>query len=202
MGCRVSLLLALIAFERCAVISFQRRYQALVVENDNALRRVIDYINLNPVRAGTVGRAAVARFRWGSLGRFVRGSRPTWLDTHVSLAGLDLEDTSGGWASYVEYLIALAGDPKRPEENRFDRMCRGWAIGTLGWRRTLAREYSALSLEAGLEREELREIKETGAAGGGHVMNRIGKGRSRLWHSFADPIEVSGERREMPRWVC
>jgi len=61
----------------------------------------------------------------------------------------------------VEYLIALAGDPKRQQEMGFDRRCRGWAIGTLGWRRALAREYSALSLEAGFAREGLREIKET-----------------------------------------
>lgn len=140
---------------------FQGRYQALLVEDGSALARVIHYINLNPVRAGIVEPAAVAAFRWGSLRRFFRGARPPWLTADVMMATMDLEDSSAGWRAYVEFLIELASNLDAQHQMGFADMCRGWAIGTSGWRRALAREYSALSLEKGFEREQLRELKES-----------------------------------------
>ncbi len=70
---------------------FQGRYQALLVENDNALVRLIHYINLNPVRAGIVEAAAVGNFRWGSLRRFVNGDRPSWLQADPLRTSLGFE---------------------------------------------------------------------------------------------------------------
>ena len=39
-------------------------------------------------------------------------------------------------------------------------MCRGWAVGSLGWRRAIARQQRHLALALGYEHAELREIKE------------------------------------------
>lgn len=39
-------------------------------------------------------------------------------------------------------------------------MTRGWAIGTQGWKRALAREYSRLALGVGWHAEEIRDFKE------------------------------------------
>jgi REP element-mobilizing transposase RayT len=139
---------------------FQGRYQSLLVEDASALQRVVHYIDLNPVRAGIVQPVAVATFRWGSLRRFVQRSQPAWLTGKITLTGLNLPDTRTSWAGYVEFLVALAGDAKRQQEMGFDGMCRGWAIGTAGWKWALAKEKSAMALEAGYEREELREIRE------------------------------------------
>jgi REP element-mobilizing transposase RayT len=140
---------------------FQGRYQALLVENTSALLRVVHYIHLNPVRAAIVQPAAVVSFRWGSLRRLVSGTRPPWLISDALRRDLNIEDTTLGWRGYLEFLAALADDSKKQQEMGFDQMCSGWAIGTAGWRQTLAREYSAMALEVGFEQEELREIRET-----------------------------------------
>lgn len=140
---------------------FQGRYQALLVEDASALFRVINYINLNPVRAGIVGPSAIATFRWGSLIHFVRGPRPTWLAADTVLAQLAVEDNPAGWDRYLAYLADLASDPKLQEQQEFDQLSRGWAIGTAGWRRALAKEHAARTLAPGFEREQLRELNDT-----------------------------------------
>lgn len=139
---------------------FQGRYQSLLIEDDSALVRVIDYLHLNPVRAGIVTAAQVAHFRWSSLPRLVKGPRPAWLSASRLLAELDLDDSSTGWAGYVEHLQYLAANPKEQERLGFDRLCRGWAIGTDGWRRALAREYTHLALTPDLSRAEIRDLRE------------------------------------------
>ena len=139
---------------------FQGRYQAPLVEDTAALFRVVNYINLNPVRAGIVGPSAVATFRWGSLIRFVKGPRAPWLVADTVLAQFAVEDTPAGWNQYLAYLADLACDPKMQEQQEFHRLSRGWAIGTAGWRRTLAKEYAARTLAPGVEREQLRELNE------------------------------------------
>ena len=62
---------------------FQGRYQAQLVEEASALGRVVDYIHLNPVRAGLVPPAAVAADPKGSgcslqRTRKARGASEDW----------------------------------------------------------------------------------------------------------------------------
>jgi hypothetical protein len=42
-----------------------------------------------------------------------------------------------------------------------EQLSTGWAIGTAGWRRALARDYADRALSPGLEARELRDLKET-----------------------------------------
>jgi putative transposase len=51
---------------------FQGRYRALLVEDEPTLCRVIDYIHLNPVRAGIVPALEVAGFAASSLSKFLQ----------------------------------------------------------------------------------------------------------------------------------
>ena len=141
---------------------FQGRYHAPLLEDPTVLARVVHYIHLNPVRAGLVGSADVARFRWSSLA-FLTGavnSRPSWLVADAVLPSLALPDSAAGWSSYVGFLRALADDEGAQRELQFETLCRGWAVGSLGWRRAIAREQRHLALAPGFERAELREIKE------------------------------------------
>ena len=67
---------------------FQGRYQALLIEDAAALSRVVDYIHLNPVRAGLTPPGKLADFRWSSLKRLRQAERPArvvcadWLRHH------------------------------------------------------------------------------------------------------------------------
>lgn len=134
---------------------FQGRYQALVVEPGDGLRRVVDYIHLNPVRAGLVPAEQFVNFPWGSLNKFVYGGRPECL-----CASCYGQDNAEGWRCYCARLINLAADNNAQLEQGFDKMCQGWAIGTAGWRQAIARDHRQLALSPGLPQRELTELKQ------------------------------------------
>lgn len=139
---------------------FQGRYQAILIEDSAALVRVVDYIHLNPVRAGIVNAEHVLDFAWSSLVRFVRGERPACLVAKDFLRQAGLEDSARGWAAYVSSLQDLATNPSEQERRGFGQLSRGWAIGTDAWRKAMAEEYAQRSLDPGLEQAELRELKQ------------------------------------------
>jgi putative transposase len=138
---------------------FQGRYQSLLIEPGATLLRVVDYIHLNPVRAGIVTADRVAEFRWGSLRRFIKGDRPACLHASDWLREAGLADSPEDWSRYVQQLQTLAASPARQKELGFAEMSRGWAIGTHGWRQALARDYAHRALTPGLEAKELAELK-------------------------------------------
>ena len=139
---------------------FQGRYQSLLVEDWTSLARVVNYIHLNPVRAGIVAAPQVAGFRWSSLARFLKSSRSGWLVGRDWLAQLGLKDDKAGWSSYVKILGELARDPVAQKAEGFDDLCCGWSIGTAAWRRAIAHDHSHLELSQGVAALELKELKE------------------------------------------
>ena len=139
---------------------FQGRYQSPVIEDGAALARVVDYIHLNPVRAGLVPPELVADFRWSSLARYTKGPRAQWLSPTIWLKEIGFEDSAHAWACYVTKLIARARDPQEQQERNRDDFTRTWAIGTSGWKRALAHRYGHRALELDLPSCEIRTLKE------------------------------------------
>jgi putative transposase len=138
---------------------FQGRYQALLIENAAALLRVVDYIHLNPVRAKIVPADRLINFRWSSLRRFGGIDQPRWLSATDWLEQLGLGADGAGWQRYRQSLEHLAGDAAEQGRRGFDTMTRGWAIGTSGWSKAVAKEYDHLSVSAGVSDEALWEMK-------------------------------------------
>ncbi len=131
---------------------FQGRYKALLIQDETHLRNVVDYIHLNPVRAQLVGAAAVGTYRPSSLWWLLQANCPAWLATPC-----DIDP-----ASRCEILVRLTKVVELG--NADERMCRGaystgWAIGTAGWRKALAKEYALTNLCPGLELDELKQMK-------------------------------------------
>ena len=139
---------------------FQGRYQALPIEDTRLMGHVIDYVHLNPARAGVVAADQLSAFRWSSLSRFVRGPRFTGLAPEGALNGHGLQDTPAGWADYLQNLVRLANDKAEQKRLGHDGFCKGWAIGTAGWRKALAKEYASSSLTPGLAAHTLKELRE------------------------------------------
>ena len=137
---------------------FQGRYQALLVEDTAALVRVVDYVHLNPVRAGVIVAEQLALFRWSSLRRFLSVVRPKWLPADW-LDQLGLKDEVTGWKRYLEHLVELSGNAAEQERQQFGQMTRGWAIGTTGWRKAIAKDHAQMALASGVSDEALREIR-------------------------------------------
>lgn len=139
---------------------FQGRYQALLVEDAAALARVVDYIHLNPVRAGLTAPAKIAGYRWGSLRRFLQADRPSVLVSGDWLQHHGWTDTPAGMRAYAAYLAGLAADEAEQKRLGLERLSAGWAIGTLAWRKQVAKDHAHRALSPGLEAGELKDLKE------------------------------------------
>ena len=139
---------------------FQGRYHALLIENAAALSRVVDYVHLNPTRAKIVPINQLRAFRWSSLRRYVGNSTLPFFAADDWLGHLKLKANRDGWNQYLEHLRGLAEDPERQEQLGFKMMSRGWAIGTDGWRKAIAKDHAHRALAPGLSRHALRELHE------------------------------------------
>lgn len=138
---------------------FQGRYQSLLVEDASALARVVNYIHLNPVRAGIVPASQVGTFRWSSLMRYLKRDRPAWFASEEWLGSLGWIDSPGGWTSYLSSLVSVGADSQRLQEEG-TQLSRGWAIGTAGWRQAIARDHVHLKLSSGVAADEIRGLNE------------------------------------------
>jgi putative transposase len=136
---------------------FQGRYKALLIEDGHALARVCDYIHLNPVRAGIVRGDQAGDYRWSSLWSWLRASPPPWLH-HSDWFAPGAGSTGNPWAAYRDYLAAIAADAQ-DDRMVLGALSRGWAIGTAGWRRAMAREHAHLALAPEMSAPEIAELK-------------------------------------------
>ena len=142
---------------------FQGPYKALLIEGREALRRVVDYIHLNPVRARVVAPAQVGQYAWSSLKAF-RGEakRAAWLSAAEWLSARgEWEDTPDGMAGYETSLVKLGEDEAAQKAAGLENLSRGWAIGTESWRRAVARDYAQRMKMAGmgLEKYEVEQMR-------------------------------------------
>ena len=138
---------------------FQGRFNALRIENTSSLARVVDYIHLNPVRAKITEPEQVADYRWSSLRNFITTDRNSGLAADLVLGHWGLTDTPQGWGDYCARLISLAVDEAEQKRLGFDQLSKGWAIGTDGWKKALAKELKQRSL-VGLAQTEATAIRE------------------------------------------
>ncbi len=141
---------------------FQGRYHALLVENREVLSRVVDYIHLNPLRARVVSADQITSFRWSSFADFFgeRGKRFKGLEADYWLAHHGLKDAPADWKCYSDHLLRLAEDEGEQKRLGFESMCKGWLLGTDGWKKATAKEYAHLKLTVGIDRAQARELKD------------------------------------------
>ena len=140
---------------------FQGRYQALLIEDIAALARVVNYIHLNPLRAKLVAPEQVSSYRWSSLAPMLKGLRPRALTAKDWLTAIgDWPDNAAGHRAYAAYLLELARDEAAWAREGLVGLGKGWAIGSLGWRRALAKEHAARALSTVQPRAERMELRE------------------------------------------
>jgi putative transposase len=112
---------------------FQGRFKSLVIEEGSSLLAVVNYIHLNPVRAGLVtienlreyGLSSFPKYFWAKRKRPACLCNGTWLWE----AGR-LKPTAAGMRCYQAYLVhQQEADPQKRDE-LYRRLCHGWYIGT------------------------------------------------------------------------
>ena len=140
---------------------FQGRYKSLIVEEDSHLGALLHYTHLNPVRAGMVDIESLRTYRWSSYWYLHHPSkRPTFMDCTGALeAAGGLADTQYGRSKYTEYLQWLAKDASAQKEMAFEKMCRGWALGTKAFKKGLIAE--ATEAEKVVDGSDPKTDKET-----------------------------------------
>ena len=140
---------------------FQGRYKALILEDAGILCRVVDYIHLNPVRAGIVAPGQVDKYERSSLADFLKQKRPPGLECAKWLeARGGWQDGKGGVKSYIEYLKQIGGDEQALKKAGLEKLSRGWALGTYGWKQALARELATRVFAEGMSAEQISELRE------------------------------------------
>ena len=121
---------------------FQGRYKSLIVEETDYLGWLLHYVHLNPVRAGMVTAESLSDYRWSSFWYLCHPSkRPDFMDcTGCLRAAGSLTDSPAGRKHYREYLRWLSTDSGAQKEQLFDKMCKGWAIGSKDFKKGLLSE--------------------------------------------------------------
>ncbi len=117
---------------------FQGRYKSLLVENDG-MGPLCHYIHLNPVRAHMVKTENLSLYRWSSFWQLVH-PRQRWSNFSVSLfldAAGGLKDTPKGRIKYQQFLDWLQENELARKEMKFERMSKGWALGTQAFKKSI-----------------------------------------------------------------
>ena len=141
---------------------FQGRFKSLVVENSERLAWLCHYIHLNPVRARICRVEEMTNYRWASTWYLSRPKeRPGCLSVVDCLNGAgSLADQRSGWDRYFAYLAWLSEDEPARKQMAFDRMSRGWVIGSDCFRRALAQDEQAMRPIARATQAEARLLRE------------------------------------------
>jgi len=125
---------------------FGGRYRSILVENKDFgsagwrdyLRTAIDYVHLNPGRAGLVDGDSVSLtdYRWSSLAQaYIRppSKRPQWIAVEEVLDLFQNKDTAAGRRAFIERLDLWVreekGIPRVAGATVGDRVNRGWYWG-------------------------------------------------------------------------
>ena len=187
---------------------FGGRYKAILVEPGNCFWALLDYIHLNPVRAGIVAeKDGLESYLWSSLPHYLEPARkrPPWLETAAGFEVCGCDDTASGRREFLGLLERrvdwrnprLAGTtfPEgngQPQLAVYSSLRRGWLFGSEQFRekllRMLAKRPTQIERANGYHGPQLNDYAEKRARG------LIRAGLDTLWHRSGDPAAVSQGR--------
>lgn len=140
---------------------FQGRFKSLLVEPGHPLLALVDYIHLNPLRAGLESADRLGTYPWSSLYLYPkRKNRPAFADLSWMDYSGDISDTNGGWKRYRNQLRLRASDEQTQIEKLEKSMSRGWCIGTDTFKKAMAEDQNQTNSSLRLEPNQLRAFNE------------------------------------------
>lgn len=118
---------------------FQGRFKSVLVGDWGRLASLCHYIHLNPVRAGICDVNGLKDLQRSSYYHFRKTkTREAFMSFDAFLEGTGgLKDTPAGRNKYKQYLEWLNEDENARKEIGFDRMSRGWALGTKDFKKAV-----------------------------------------------------------------
>ena len=139
---------------------FQGRYKALVVEPDRSLLGLLDYIHLNPARAGLCQKEHLKQYTFSSYPKFWRRKVRKPLNRKVLLSLLGVEDSIGGMQSYQKHLELSEESDPRNRDKLYRSYCRGWFIGSKKAKQELSEDLNRQHSGVEWEGQDLAELNE------------------------------------------
>ena len=140
--------------------SVQGRYKAILIGSERPLLGLVDYVHLNPVRAGICPLSALKGYALSSYPKFFKRRVREGLCRDVFLSILGEPDGVAGMRRYAEHLaLREEADPERREELA-KRYCRGWFIGDKGEKKALEKDLREKHPDVVWEGSELKKLNE------------------------------------------
>ena len=140
---------------------FQGRYQSLIIEGDHGLLNVVDYIHLNPVRAGIVTVDRLKAYSNSSFPKYFTKFRHPNLkcEDFLQEAG-GLSPTPVGMRSYHKRLRFIMEESPQARQRLFKDLSRGWYIGTKqGKNQLMAKVEQGIAKASVVAKHELEHIQ-------------------------------------------
>ena len=139
---------------------FQGRYKSILIGSDRSLLGLVDYIHLNPVRAGLCPLSALKEYSLSSYPKYFQRQVREGLCRGNFLSLLDQPDNLAGMRRYSEHLgLQVEADPGRREELS-RRYCRGWFIGDRQERKALEKDLREKHPDVVWDGSDLRALNE------------------------------------------
>lgn len=159
---------------------FGGRYKSILAEPGNCFWALMDYVHLNPVRAGLMNEGdGLERYPWSSVGGYLSRpeQRPEWLETASGLEVCGCADTAAGRREFLRMLESRVdwNDPRKagttfregkdkPELSVASSLRRGWVFGSQSFRekmlKVLAPEGKTIKKANGYYGAQLRDHGE------------------------------------------
>jgi REP element-mobilizing transposase RayT len=155
---------------------FQGRYKALLVEDAEYLLQLVNYIHLNPVRAGMVTLGALRSYALSSFPKFYQKKRPVCLSNSrwLPLAG-NFPLTAAGMRRYHEYLGLISETAPQKQKALQMKLCRGWFVGTREGQKAVLADMAEGVFGLGVEQQLGRFGVEGGSVLLSQGLARLGK---------------------------
>ena len=140
---------------------FQGRYEAILIGSSRPLLGLVDYVHLNPVRAGICPLSALKGYALSSYPKYFKRKVRDGLCRGDFLSILGEPDSPAGMRRYAEHLeLREEGDPKRMEVLA-KRYCLGWFIGEREEKKALEKDLREKHPGVVWEGSELKELNQT-----------------------------------------
>ncbi len=139
---------------------FQGRYKSLLIEPERPLLGLVDYIHLNPVRAGIVSLKDLKTYKLSSFPKFFAKQPKSGLFRKDFLSRASLPDTLSGMKHYWERLEVVDEGKAEHREAMANQYCRGWIIAGKAFRKQIVEQYSEEEISESIGKSGKRELRE------------------------------------------
>jgi putative transposase len=136
------------------------RYKSFLVTEPRPLLGLIDYIHLNPVRAGLCTVQTLKSHSLSSYPKYWKRTPRTGLRRDVSASLGGFADSSSGMRAYANYLELCDEVDADKREELAKRYCGGWFAGSAKAKKELAKDLVEDAPLVDWETADLRELNE------------------------------------------